>query len=132
MRRERREAFLMVVIALAFAAVSVVLILFAGNPWVGAVGIAFSVGVLAAAIAKSNRSHEPAARIGALIGSMAFGATGAAMIASSFITPSPFGERQLPVLISGVLFLVLFGGGSVLLLLHQIRRSRAPRKRTRL
>lgn len=131
MRKERREAVLMIIIAVIFTGLGVFLWVVVGNLWMGLTGIAFSVSLVAAAIAKMNRSHTAAARIGALIGSLAFGITGAVMIASSFTDTMPFGNRQLPALIAGILCFVFFGGGFVLLLIREIRRVLAPRNRTR-
>lgn len=131
MRKERREAVLMIIIAVIFTGLGVFLWVVAGNLWMGLTGIAFSVSLVAAAIAKMNRSHTASARIGALVGCLAFGITGAVMIASTFTDTMPFGNRQLPALIAGILCLVFFGGGFVLLLIREIQRVLAPRNRTR-
>jgi len=126
-RKQRREGILLAVLSGIFLVGGVFLIV-VGNPWIGAIGIAFGAMGIVMGIVEAKGITSTARRWSMIVGSALFGLVGALMIVANTVAPGSFGWRAgLSVTIIGAIALVFFGGGSILLLVRELRRGRRDR-----
>lgn len=124
-RKERREGILLTIIGGGFLATGVLLWM-VGNPWMGAIGVAFGgMGILTGIITATG-SQSPAARIAGIVACFLFAVTGALSLVAGIVAPGVWGWRGGGSgIIAGALALGFFGPGTVLLIIKERRRRRA-------
>ncbi|HIY86454.1 MAG: hypothetical protein L0K41_05770 [Yaniella sp.] len=123
LRKERRDAILMIILGMVFAA-SGVFILFIGSGWMALTSITFGAAIVLGGILKRSQSDgsEGSIIIGIIL-CLLFTAFSLFMLLSGVLAPEAWGHRSpLAPIIGGGLGLLFFGPGSILLIIREVRR----------
>lgn len=125
-RKERRNATIMVIIGVLFAAVGVFM-LFAGSAWIALTGIIFGLTtIFGGVLVRSQADGSLGSTMIAIIACLLFVIFSVLMIVTALLAPESFGFRgQLIPMIAGGLGVMFFGPGLIVLIVKHARKRRS-------